>query len=118
MRQGKAELFIQIPRGMQAVKGPKVDLAVLAGLAKRHGRVEQRRGGPGTAPLVRGDEPAQMGTLLRRLAAVNGNGAFDLVILQQQPQAIGPVVIALAKLGQLARHPGLKRQAKPDSALL
>ena len=113
MHQLKTGLLIQMPGRMQSLKGPEINPAVMARLAKVHRQVQQHRAHPGAAHFVRGDEPAQVRAVLVGMGAVNGQGAFHLAVLQHQPQGIALGVVALTKIGQLTRHLGLKWQAKP-----
>lgn len=114
MDQPEATRLVQVPRCVQAFKGPEVGLSVIPGVRERQRLGEQTAADPMTSELVRGDEPAQVSPGLMRAGTIEDDRAFDLRGACE-PDPISFRNVGKAELAQLTRHLGLERDAETVS---
>lgn len=108
--EAETELFIKMPGGIKAFKGPQENTVVLLLLAEPDGVFHQPVAKTLATQFVRCNEPAQMSPFGFSLETVYGNGAFNPVVKTNGPESIALLIKAAQKLRQLRSHLGFEEQ--------
>lgn len=114
VNQPKAMPFIQMPSGLQALEGPKVNATKALRNAMLHGVVHQSASDSCPARFLGRDEPTEMRTFFFGMRSVYGDGSLYFVSFNGQPDSIAPGLVLLKESDQLAGDLRFEGKAKPD----
>ena len=116
VNQPKAVSFIEMPGGLQALEGPKVNATKALRNAMLHGVVHQPASDSCPARFFGCDEPAEVRAFFFSMRSVYGDGSLYSVSFHGQPDSIAPGLVLLKESDQPAGDLRLEGKAKPGKA--
>jgi hypothetical protein len=116
VNQPKPMPFIEMPGGLQALEGPKVNTTKALRNAMLHGVVHQSASDSCPARFLGRDEPTEMRTFFFSMRSVYGDGSLYSVSFHGQPDSIAPGLVLLKESDQPAGDLRLEGKAKPGKA--